>query len=99
MSASTVLCPGARAGSRTPQLWSLLEAPSIRASRPSGTLRPIRACEAERYERIARARVVREVIFLLKAIKQSVSGCRSSREVVHLGPRLRWFEGEFDEKV
>jgi hypothetical protein len=46
-----------------------------------------------------RAQVVRGVIFLLKAIKQSVSGCRSSREVVHLGPRLRWFEGEFDEKI
>src|SRR6266702_2508302 len=39
------------------------------------------------------------LIFLLKPIRQPVSGCRSSREDVHLWPKSRWFEGKFDEKV
>jgi hypothetical protein len=40
-----------------------------------------------------------KVIFLLKPIRQSISGCRNPREDVHLCPRSRRFEGKFDGKV
>ena len=35
-----------------------------------------------------------KMIFLLKPIRQSVSGCPNAREAVHLGPKMRRFEGE-----
>jgi len=36
---------------------------------------------------------------LLKPIRQSISGCPNPREDVHLWPRSRRFEGEFDGKA
>src|SRR6185312_16660600 len=44
-------------------------------------------------------RTVRGNDLLLKPIRQSISGCRSTREDVHLRPQSRWFEGEFDGKI